>query len=182
MLQLVQNEAWHCPVEMGKEFLGKVVVLTAAYVSPKFHHKLPHQWDLYIYADHSYNLYNSIENQAKNVLEKKNKKVQCHCTKRTLWPSICPPILAPNLSVDSPLQVTPQISIWIQVWALAGPFHNFNLLLVKPFFCWFGCILWIVVMLKGKIPLHLQLFSRRLKVLWQFTDICLTAWHFNSGV
>ena len=34
------------------EFLGKVVILTAAYVSPKFQHKPPHQWYLHIYADH----------------------------------------------------------------------------------------------------------------------------------
>ena len=33
-------EAW--------EFLGKVVVLTAAYVSPKFKHKPPHKWYLHI--------------------------------------------------------------------------------------------------------------------------------------
>ena len=30
---LVQNEAWHCPAEIDMEFLGKVIVFTAAYVS-----------------------------------------------------------------------------------------------------------------------------------------------------
>ena len=48
----VQNEAWHCPAEIDMEFLGKVVVLTAAYTSPKFQHKPLHQWYLHIYADH----------------------------------------------------------------------------------------------------------------------------------
>ena len=47
----MQNEAWHCPAEIDMEFLGKVVILTAAYVSPKFQHKPPHQWYLHIYAD-----------------------------------------------------------------------------------------------------------------------------------
>ena len=48
----MQNVAWHCPAEIDMEFLGKVVVLTAAHVSPKFQHKPPHQWYLHIYADH----------------------------------------------------------------------------------------------------------------------------------
>ena len=33
---------WHCPAEIVMEFLGKVVILMAAYVSPKFQHKPPH--------------------------------------------------------------------------------------------------------------------------------------------
>ena len=37
LLQLVQNEAWHCPAEMDMEFLGKVVILTAAYVQNCMH-------------------------------------------------------------------------------------------------------------------------------------------------
>ena len=38
--------------EIDTEFLRKVVILTAAYVSPKFQHKPPHQWYLHIYAAH----------------------------------------------------------------------------------------------------------------------------------
>ena len=39
----MQNKAWHCPTEIDMEFLGKVIILTAAYVSPKFQHKPPNQ-------------------------------------------------------------------------------------------------------------------------------------------
>ena len=42
--------AQHCPAEIDMEFLGKVI-LTAAYVSPKFWHKRLHQRYLHIYAD-----------------------------------------------------------------------------------------------------------------------------------
>ena len=48
LLYLMQNEAWHCSAEMDMEFLGKVVVLMAAYVSPKFQYKCSHQWNLHI--------------------------------------------------------------------------------------------------------------------------------------
>ena len=30
LLYFVQNEVWHCPAEIAMEFLGKVVILTAA--------------------------------------------------------------------------------------------------------------------------------------------------------
>ncbi len=38
-------------------------------------------------------------------------------------------------------------------------------LLLKPFFCWFGCMLWVVFVLRDDVPLHLPLSSRSLKVL-----------------
>ena len=67
----------------------------------------------------------------------------------------------------STLQITPQIYNWIQVWALIGPFQNFHLLLVNPFFCWFGFILWVAVVLKDEVPNHLQISSSGLKGLCQ---------------
>ena len=33
LLKLVQNEAWYCPAEIDMECLGKIVLLTAVYVS-----------------------------------------------------------------------------------------------------------------------------------------------------
>ena len=66
--------------------------------------------------------------------------------------------------VHSPLQIAPQIFNRIQVWALAGPFQNFNLLLVKPFLCWFGCMLWVIVHWKTKF---LFMFSF-LAEAWRF--------------
>ncbi len=96
----------------------------------------------------------------------------------TSWLSnICPLFFAKMLQicqiaraspVHSPLQITTQMFSRIQVWAMAGPLQNFNLLLVKPFFCWFGCMLWVVVVLKDEVPLHLQHSSRSLKVLCQY--------------
>lgn len=53
----------------------------------------------------------------------------------------------------------------IPVWTLAGPFQNLHFLLVKPYFCWFGCMLWVIVMLKDEVPLHLKFSYRSLKVL-----------------
>ncbi len=61
--------------------------------------------------------------------------------------------------MHSPLQITPQMIKWIQVWALAGPVQNFNLFLVKPCFYCFGSMLWVVITLKDEIPLHLQLLT-----------------------
>lgn len=62
---------------------------------------------------------------------------------------------------------------WIQVQNLAESFQNFDLL-VKPFFYWFGGMLWVIV-LKGEIPLHRQHFSRDIKVLCQNRLIIGTA-------
>lgn len=41
-----------------------------------------------------------------------------------------------------------------ELWALTVPFQNFNLYLVKPFLCWFGCIFGVIVVLKGEIQLY----------------------------
>ncbi len=70
--------------------------------------------------------------------------------------------------VYSPLQIIPQIFNRIQVWALAGPFQNFSLFLVKPFFCWFGCMLWVVVVLKDSNTWHMNFLFSFLAEAWSF--------------
>lgn len=51
----------------------------------------------------------------------------------------------------------PQVLNQIQVWAPARPFENFNLYLVKPLFCWFGWMLWVIAMLEYEVHILLQL-------------------------
>ena len=48
-------------------------------------------------------------------------------------------------SVNSNLQVFPQIVNVIQVWALAGPLKDFHVLVLKPFQCRFA-VLWSVTL------------------------------------
>lgn len=70
-----------------------------------------------------------------------------------------------DIVVHNPHQVTPKIFNWIQVLV---PFQNLNLL-VMPFFCWLGCMFW--VMMKDEVPLHFQLSRRSLKVLFFFCQL-----------
>ena len=53
-----------------------------------------------------------------------------------------------GVSVNSNLQVFPQILNEIQVWALAGPIKDFHILVLKPFQCCFGCMLGAIVLLE----------------------------------
>ena len=53
-LFLCVRNGYKCQAFAYEEFLGKVIILKAAYVSPKFQHKPPHQWYLHIYADHPF--------------------------------------------------------------------------------------------------------------------------------
>lgn len=60
-----------------------------------------------------------------------------HLNLAKIWPlffavllQICQSVRASP--VHSPIQLISQIFSGIQVWALAGPFQNFNLLLVRP--------------------------------------------------
>lgn len=92
----------------------------------------------------TFNLYNAIGKKTQiKTFKGKNLKLS--------WRGkICPLFFAKLLQiwqiamaspVHSPLQFTPQVFNGIQVWTLAGPFQNLNLIPVKPFFCWFGCAL-----------------------------------------
>ena len=53
-------------------------------------------------------------------------------------------------SVNSNLEVFPEILNGIQVWALAGPLKDFHVLVLKPFQCCFACMLGVIVLLKHK--------------------------------
>lgn len=80
---------------------------------------------------------------------------------------------APNLPdwgeslVHRPVQITLQMFNGIRVWTVAGPFQSLSLTLVKPLFCWFRCVFWVIAVLKNEVPLYFQLSNRKLKVLCQ---------------
>ena len=68
-------------------------------------------------------------------------------------------------SVNSNLQVFPQILNGIQVWALAGPLEDFHVLVLKPFQCCFGCMLGVIVLLECKSSPQSQVFCTLKQVL-----------------
>jgi len=51
-------------------------------------------------------------------------------------------------SVNSNLQVFPQILNGIKVLALVGPLKDFHVLVLKSFQCCFGCMLGVIVLLE----------------------------------
>ena len=61
-------------------------------------------------------------------------------------------------SMNSNLQVFPQILNGIQVWAVAGPLKDFHILVLKPFQCCFGCMLGVIVLLEHKYSLQYKIF------------------------
>ena len=68
-------------------------------------------------------------------------------------------------SVNSNLQVFPQILNGIQVWALAGPLKDFHVLVLKPFQCCFGWIVGVIVLLEHKSLWQSQVFCTLKQVL-----------------
>ena len=67
--------------------------------------------------------------------------------------------------MNSNLQVFPQILNGIQVWALAGPLKDFHILVLKPFQCYFGCMLGVIVLLECKSSLQSKVFCTLKQVL-----------------
>ena len=66
-----------------------------------------------------------------------------------------------GVSVNSNLQVFPQILNGIQVWALAEPLKDFHILVLKTFKCCFGCMLGVIVLLEHKtLPVSGLLHSK----------------------
>uniref|UniRef100_UPI00358F76F6 serine protease 27-like n=1 Tax=Myxine glutinosa TaxID=7769 RepID=UPI00358F76F6 len=55
-----------------------------------------------------------------------------------------------GVSVNSNLQVFPQILNGIQVWVLGGPLKDFHILVLTPFKCCFGCMLQVIALLERK--------------------------------
>jgi len=49
LLEVVQNEVWHCSAGINRGPPGKSITLMVAYVSPKLHHPPLHQWYLHTY-------------------------------------------------------------------------------------------------------------------------------------
>lgn len=54
--------------------------------------------------------------------------------------------------------------------------QKLTFLLVKLLLCCFGCVLWVIVMLKGEIPFHLQLTHKCLFFALKSTGICSYPW------
>lgn len=63
-------------------------------------------------------------------------------------------------------QVNPQKFSWIQVWSRARPIRSTDLLLVKLLLCWFGCVLWKIVVLNCEVPFH----AHSLTDTWMFCN------------
>ena len=75
--------------------------------------------------------------------------------------------------MDSNLRVMPQIFDWISVGALTGPLKEIHFFVPKSLQCSFGCVLQVVVMLKGELPSQFQLSCRGQQVfLWNFSVFC----------
>ena len=55
-----------------------------------------------------------------------------------------------GVSLHSYFQVSPEIFNRVQVWALAGPLRDIQRLVPKPLRRCLGCVLKVVVLLKGK--------------------------------
>ena len=70
-----------------------------------------------------------------------------------------------RVSVNSNLQVFPQILNGIQVWALAGPLKDFHVLVLKPLQCCFGCMLGVIVLLERKSSPQSEVFCTLKQVL-----------------
>ena len=70
-----------------------------------------------------------------------------------------------GVSVNSNLQVFPQILNGIQVWALAGPLKDFHILVVKIFQCCFGCMLGVIVLLERRSSPQSTVFCTLKQVL-----------------
>ncbi len=57
---------------------------------------------------------------------------------------------------NSNLQFPPQIVYGIEVWRLARPFQDLNVLLLEPLLCCLGCVFWVIVILEYPSTTHFQ--------------------------
>ena len=62
-------------------------------------------------------------------------------------------------SMNSNLEVFPQIPNGIQVWALVGPLIGFHILVLKPLQCCFGCMVGVIVLLERKSSPRIRSFA-----------------------
>ncbi len=56
----------------------------------------------------------------------------------------------------SNLQLSPQVFYGINVWRLARPLQDLNVLLLEPFLCCLGRVFWVIVMLEYPSTTHFQ--------------------------
>ena len=63
LLEVVQNEVWHCSAGINRGPPGKSITLMVAYVSPKLHHPPLHQWYL-----HTYEVIHAVDTDASQML------------------------------------------------------------------------------------------------------------------
>ena len=81
-------------------------------------------------------------------------------------------IQVPRLSPgNSNFKLPPKIFNRIQVWRLARPLQNLDVLLLQPLFCCFGGVLRVVVVLKHPSLTHLQLSHWGKEVLVQNSTV-----------
>ncbi len=57
---------------------------------------------------------------------------------------------------NSNLQLSPQIFYGIEVWRLARPLQDLNVLLLEPLYCCLGRVFWVIVLLEYPSTTHFQ--------------------------
>ena len=57
---------------------------------------------------------------------------------------------------NTDFQLPPKIFYWVQVWRLARPLQDLEMLLTEPLLRCPGSVLWVVVMLEDPATTHLQ--------------------------
>ncbi len=66
-------------------------------------------------------------------------------------------IKGPRLTFgNSNLQLPPQIFYGIEVWRLARPLQDLNVLLLDPLICCLGLVFWVIVLLEYPSTTHFQ--------------------------
>ncbi len=67
--------------------------------------------------------------------------------------------------MHSPLQLTPQVFNWVEVWGLRWPWEELDFVSAEPFLCRFRHLFWIIILLKDPMTTHLQLSGRGHQIL-----------------
>jgi len=57
---------------------------------------------------------------------------------------------------NTDFQPPPKIVYWVQVWRLARPLQDLEMLLTEPHLSYPRCVFWVVVMLEEPATTHLQ--------------------------
>ncbi|CDQ92236.1 unnamed protein product [Oncorhynchus mykiss] len=106
--------------------------------------------------------YNSLDRNSSGSLYRNSSgsEVCTHCS-RDFGPLLHTDLLqilqVSGLSLgNTDFQLPPKMFYWVQVWRLARPLQDLELLLTEPLLSCPGCVFWVVVMLEDPATTHLQ--------------------------